>query len=134
MNKDMDTKSIMNELFSITRYGERCKTDKFEVARNNILQSQDSIYKEILSNLAIKQKLVLQAIAKEKEASKITSSAFIKKYNLPSASSVQSAIKGLMEKDLITQTNGIYHIYDYFFAIGWQTNTDTTINKYTFQY
>jgi len=46
----------------------------------------------------------------------VTSSAFIKKYNLPSASSAQSAIKGLLKNDIITQEEDGYRIYDYFFA------------------
>lgn len=112
---------MMNELFSLTEYDECCAMNKLETARKNIIQTQESIYKEILSNLAAKQKLVLQAIAKEHKAQGITSAAFIKKYNLPSASSVQSAIKGLIDKDLVTQTDGIYWIYDYFFA-DWLAN------------
>ena len=107
---------MMNELFALTAHGEWCKTDKIETARKNVIQTQDSLYREILANLATKQKQVLQAIAKEREAQGITSSAFIKKYNLPSASSVQAAVKGLMEKNLITQTDGVYRVYDYFFA------------------
>lgn len=112
---------MMNELFSLTGYDECCGMNKLEMARRNIIQAQESIYKEILSNLAAKQKLVLQAIAKEKKAQGITSAAFIKKYNLPSASSVQAAVKGLIDKDLITQTDGVYWIYDYFFA-DWLAN------------
>lgn len=112
---------MMNELFSLTEYDEWCRINKLELARMNIIQTQESVYKEILSNLATKQKLVLQAIAKENKAQGITSAAFIKKYNLPSASSVQAAIKGLMEKDLVTQTDGIYRVYDYFFA-DWLAN------------
>ena len=107
---------MMNELFALTAHGEWCKTDKIETARKNVIQTQDSLYREILANLATKQKQVLQAIAKERESQGITSSAFIKKYNLPSASSVQAAVKGLIEKDLITQTDGVYRVYDYFFA------------------
>lgn len=112
---------MMNELFSLTEYDECCGLSKLEVARRNIIQTQDSIYKEILFNLATKQKLVLQAIAKAKEAHSITSASFIKKYNLPSASSVQAAVKGLIEKDLITQTDGVYRVYDYFF-LDWLAN------------
>ena len=59
---------------------------------------------------------MLQAIAKERKARGITSSAFMKKYALPSASSVQSAIKGLLKSDLITQEDDAYRIYDYFFS------------------
>ena len=44
------------------------------------------------------------------------SGSFVKKYGLSSASSVQSALKGLMEKDLITHTEKGYRVYDFFFA------------------
>ena len=40
------------------------------------------------------------------------SGSFVKK----SASSVQSALKGLMKKDLITRTEKGYRVYDFFFA------------------
>ena len=45
-----------------------------------------------------------------------TSGAFIKKYSLDSASSVQSAIKGLNDKEIISNTGDGTRIYDYFFA------------------
>ena len=89
---------IMNELFALTEEGERCSMDKIEIARKNVILTQESSYKDLLANLAPKQKLVLQAIAKEGRAEGLTSSAFIKKYKLPSASSVQSAVKTSVEK------------------------------------
>lgn len=107
---------MMNELFALTREGERCDMDKIEIARKNVILTQESSYKDLLANLAPKQKLILQAIAKEGKAKGITSSAFIKKYKLPSASSVQSAVKPLLKDDLITQEDGAYRVYDYFFA------------------
>ena len=107
---------IMNELFALTEEGERCGMDKIEIARKNVILTQESSYKDLLANLAPKQKLVLQAIAKEGRAEGLTSSAFIKKYKLPSASSVQSAVKPLLKNDLITQEDGFYRVYDYFFA------------------
>ena len=107
---------IMNELFALTEEGERCSMDKIEIARKNVILTQESSYKDLLANLAPKQKLVLQAIAKEGRAEGLTSSAFIKKYKLPSASSVQSAVKPLLKNDLITQEDGFYRVYDYFFA------------------
>lgn len=54
-----------------------------------------------------KQKELLIAITKEGKASAITYGAFIKKYRLPSSSSVQSALKGLLEKDFVTQEAGL---------------------------
>lgn len=107
---------MMNELFALTGHDELCDIDKLETAEQNVIMTQESSYKDLLAHLAPKQKLILQAIAREGTAKNVTSSAFIKKYNLPSASSVQSAIKGLLKNDIITQEDDGYRIYDYFFA------------------
>lgn len=74
---------IMNELFALTEEGERCSMDKIEIARKNVILTQESSYKDLLANLAPKQKLVLQAIAKEGRAEGLTSSAFIKNTSYP---------------------------------------------------
>lgn len=63
-----------------------------------------------------RHKIVLQAIAKEGLAQDITAAKFIKKYNLNSASSVQSAVKLLLKNDLLTQTDNGYRIYDFFLS------------------
>lgn len=107
---------MMNELFALTSTNELCDIEKLEIARKNIIQSQENAYKEILSKLSHKQKMLLQAIAKEGIAEGITSAKFIKKYNLSSASSIQAAIKPLLENDLLTQNENRYRVYDYFFA------------------
>lgn len=107
---------MMNELFALTGHGELCDIDKLETAEQNVIMTQESSYKDLLAHLAPKQKLILQAIAREGTAKNVTSSAFIKRYNLASASSVQSAIKGLLKNDIITQEDDGYRIYDYFFA------------------
>lgn len=107
---------MMNELFALTGHGELCDIDKLETAEQNIIMTQENSYKDLLAHLAPKQKLILQAISREGTAKNVTSSAFIKRYNLPSASSVQSAIKGLLKNDIITQEDDGYRIYDYFFA------------------
>lgn len=107
---------MMNELFALTGHDELCDIDKLETAEQNVIMTQESSYKDLLAHLAPKQKLILQAIAREGTAKNVTSSAFIKRYNLASASSVQSAIKGLLKNDIITQEDDGYRIYDYFFA------------------
>lgn len=107
---------MMNELFAITSDGECCGMDKIDIAWYNVIQMQEGIYKDLLSRLAPKQKMILQAIAKEGRASGITSSSFVKKYNLSSSSSVQSAVKPLLKDDIVTQDGDIYRVYDYFFG------------------
>ena len=107
---------LMNELFALTAPGALCGIDKLETAMTNVIRAQEESYKDLLSHLAPKQKMVLQAIAKEGKAVGITSAAFIKKYNFPSASSVQSAVKPLLRSDWVTHDGEAYRVYDYFFA------------------
>ena len=107
---------VMNELFSMTEKGSQCDKTMIADAYANIIHVQEGSYKNILSQLAPRQKVVLQAIAKEGNACNITSAKFIGKYNLGTASSVQAAVKSLVNNDLITVENGIYRVSDYFFS------------------
>ena len=66
--------------------------------------------------MAPKQKQLLYAIAREKKIEGITSSEFVRRHRLVSASSVQAALKPLIKNDIVTCEDGIYRIYDYFFA------------------
>ena len=113
---------MMNELFALTGHDETCDLEKLDEARQNVIQSQEASYKDLLSRLAPKQKLLLQAIAKEQIVRGVTSSTFVKKYNLSSASSVQAALKSLLKNDIVTMDNGAYRVYDYFFS-EWLANT-----------
>lgn len=107
---------MMNELYALTNIHETCTTEMIEVARRNVILAQENIYKDLLAKLPPRQKMVLQAIAKEGVAQNITSSKFIKKYNLSSASSVQAAVKLLLKNDLITQEAHGYRVYDFFLS------------------
>jgi hypothetical protein len=107
---------MMNELYALTPSGKTCTAMMIDEARRNVIMSQEQSYKDMMANLPPKQKIVLQAIAREGIAQNITSAKFIKKYNLNSASSVQSAIRLLLKNDLVTQSDGVYRVYDYFFA------------------
>ena len=107
---------MMNELFALTLPGEICRSERIDEAQRNVIMSQENNYMTLLSQLPPKQKIVLQAIAKEGIARNITSSGFIKKYSLNSASSVQAAVKLLLKNDMITQTDNAYRVYDYFFS------------------
>ena len=60
--------------------------------------------------------MVLIALAKNGPTKSVTSSAFVKKYSLQSASTVQSALRGLLEKDFVTLEQGTYKVYDTFMA------------------
>lgn len=107
---------MMNELFALTPMREKCVKSMLPQAKRGIILSQEQTYKETLSQMAPRQKMLLQAIARDKEARNITSQEFISRHSLPSASSVQSAAKGLLSSDIITKDDDAYRIYDYFFS------------------
>lgn len=110
------SQKLFNTMYAQTQQGETCIVEHVDEALDYILDTQEFTFKETMFRLPEKQKLVLTALAKEGAAKGITSSAFIKKYRLPSASTVQSAVRGLMEKDFITMEQGVYTVYDLFLA------------------
>ena len=111
---------VANSLYAITGTGETCDIDKVDTAIANILAQLNYAYSSLLYQLPPKQKEVLMAICKEGKVSGITASRFLKSYKL-TASSVQGAVKGLLDKDFITHELGTYSIYDKFFEI-WLRN------------
>lgn len=107
---------VANSLYAMTLPGETCTADKVNMAIANILAQLNFTYSSLLFQLPPKQKEVLMAICKEGKAKEITASKFLKTYKL-TASSVQGAIKGLLEKDFVTNELGEYSVYDKFFEI-----------------
>ena len=110
----------MNELFAITSAGNACSAELIEAAIDNILRSNEFTYQSMLFQLPPKQKELLIALSKAGKAEAITSTKFIQRWHLSSSSSVQSAIKGLLDKNFVTTTLGVYEVYDRFFAL-WLT-------------
>ena len=108
---------ILNILFAITPQGKSCDKAKIEQAIDFILDSYSFTYSELLYQLPEKQKELMIAICKEGKATALTSGKFVHKYSLPSSSSVQSALKGLLEKDFITKEGNFYIVYDRFFSL-----------------
>lgn len=108
------TQKLFNTLFANTAENESCEPNHVNDALNYVLKTQSYNYEEMLFRLPEKQKMVLIALAKNGATKAITSSAFVNQYKLQSASSVQSAIRGLLEKDFVTLEQGVYSVYDIF--------------------
>lgn len=113
--------NIFNELFSLTDENEICTLELAQEAIENKIDSYRPLYQSTLSLLPERQKEILYAIAKEGKANAITSGAFIKKHGLLSQSSVQTAVKQLFDKEIITSENNVYQVYDRFFGL-WLAN------------
>ena len=83
-----------------------------------ILGMSSDTYESLFYQMPEKQRALFLAIAAEGKATAITGGTFIYKYKLPSASSVNSAMKGLLEKDFVTMDNkNCYSVYDHFFVL-----------------
>lgn len=108
---------IMNMLYMLTPKGEKCEVDMIDRAIETYLQLSSEYYAELLRQMPEKQRNVFLAIAAEGQVKSISSGKFVQKYRFPSTSSVVSAVKGLLEKDFITQTDNVYRVYDRFFQL-----------------
>lgn len=86
-------------------------------AINYLLNMLSDNYETQMSQMPERQRNVFRAITQEGVAKGVLSGAFINKYQLMSSSSVSSALKALLDKDLITQEKGSYMVYDHFFAL-----------------
>lgn len=108
---------VMNCLYQVTREGETCNLLMIDDAINYILDISADTYEGMLFQMPEKQRNVFLAIARDREAKGISGGAFAKRHHLPSPSAVVAAVKGLLEKDFITQDKNTYTVYDQFFQL-----------------
>jgi hypothetical protein len=121
---------IMHTLYSNAVKGTICTMEMLPDAINETLDCYDYTYSDLMLRIPEKQKELLIAVSKEGKVNGITSGGFVKKYNLPSQSSVQAALKGLIEKEYITRTFNpetktfVYSLADKFLEL-WLNHTLT---------
>ena len=108
---------ILHQAFSATAIADTCTISTINQVIDEILADNEHSYRENLSRISSKQKAVLYAIAIDGIAQQVTSADFITRHSLGTASSVQSAIRVLMENDWITMQAKEYSVSDKFFAI-----------------
>lgn len=108
---------VLNILFSKTDKGGRCGVCMIEGAVDFIVRLSSDSYESLLYQMPVKQRDLLLAIASERKAKQIKGGKFVKKYSLLSASSVSAALKGLLDKDFLTEDKGVYSLYDKFFVL-----------------
>ena len=108
---------ILNLLFMQTLKGETCQAEMIDPAIDTLLDISNDTYLSLIYQMPEKQRNALFAIAKEGKARNLTSGKFIRTHKLTSASSVRSAVIGLLEKDFITNNMGEYCVYDKFFEL-----------------
>lgn len=108
---------ICNGIFANTGLGEEATEKILQDTIDGILSSFDVIFRMRLSQLTSRQKELLFAVAQENVAEQITSTVFIGKYSLSSASAVQTALKSLVKNNLIVKKENGFMIEDLFFRM-----------------
>ena len=106
---------MMNEIYLLTRKGGTATADYFDVALSSLIRKQDFIYQSVFADLTERQREILRAIVSEEKIVNVTSGDFVRKYHLKSPSSVQSALKGLAAKGMVSKTSAGYVINDRLF-------------------
>lgn len=91
--------------------------EQFHEAIRHIVYRNMTQYESLVTFLTDNQLSLLKAIAKEGCAESPMGSDFIKKYDLPSASSVKTALEVLLDKDLVYRHEKGYVVYDAFFDL-----------------
>ena len=107
---------VLNVLFLKTPQGGACTVDMVQGAVDYIIALFSETYETLLEKIPEKQREVLRAIANAGQARGVTGKNFITRYRLQTASVVSAALRGLLEKDFVTQDKDVYSVYDPFFA------------------
>jgi len=113
--------------FSLTPEKETCTLTTIRQAIDDIIEDNDFTYRTHLMPMGLSQKEALYAIARSSIATQITSAAFVGKYRLGSASSVQSAVRKLKAEGWVTESinqdgQKQYQLNDYFLMLWVQKN------------
>lgn len=106
-----------HEAYDSVPPGQECTLSDIVSVTDSILEENGTGYRLMLSEIPTRQKELLYAVASEGEARHITGVNFIRKYSLASSSAVQTAANKLKSMDLLTVSDGAYHISDPMFRI-----------------
>jgi DNA-binding transcriptional ArsR family regulator len=97
--------------------GEECTLQMVEDYVRITVNSYEPMFEAIVGLLSARQKELIVAIAKEGKAKGVTSASFVRKHGLMSASTVQSALRQLLDKEFVTKEGDAYIVYDRFFGL-----------------
>ena len=103
---------LLHDTFADTLSGSTCTLTVMKQAAEQLLQQNSKRLQELLAYVTEQQKELLYAIAADRYVQRITSSDFVKRHHLKSASAVQSAVKRLLDFDLITEQHKSFSISD----------------------
>ncbi len=105
---------LLNRLYG---YNQQIDNQLVNYAIDEVVAESTYAYENLLTAYPLSNAKLLKAIAKSKCVKEINSGEFIAGYKLKAASSVNSALKNLINKELVYKTKDGYIVYDHFMAI-----------------
>ena len=112
--------SVLNRLYDTCLHVRDIKEVNRETV--HLVESRAPQYESLAQFLSSNQFNLLKAIASEGVVKEPTGSRFIRDHNMASASIVQSALRALVEKEIVYRTPRGYIVYDRFMSI-WLART-----------
>lgn len=83
---------------------------------SELVEDRSLIFRDLYFSQGAASQKLLSAIAADGEAREVFSGDFLKRHALPATSTIRSALKVLLDKDLVYRTERGYIIYDRIFA------------------
>ena len=105
---------LLNRLYA---YREEPTTELVNQAIREIVSENEYLYQNLISVYSAGAVRLLKAVAKEKIVPEINAGSFIAKYHLKAASSVNSSLTTLLNKEMLYKTEKGYIVYDRFLGI-----------------
>jgi len=104
---------VCNRLFGLY---ENVEKKHLQTVFDDLLKEESAVFSNYTNLLTHTQWSVLQAIAKEEPLQSPTANDFIKKYNLGAASTVSTALKKLLESEIVVKDEGKYLVHEVLLA------------------
>ena len=111
------TQHLAHALWEITPSGDVVTEDQLAEAVETLLNREDSAYKILWESLSRTQQRLLRGLAAEGTDARPFSKDFVDRYGLGSSSSVQTATRALMDRDVVDRDAGSMIIVDRFLRV-----------------
>lgn len=109
--------ALLSRLYSYMDFTPGVTPPLIDNAIEELVNEQEVAFEDYYASLTTNQATLLQAIAREGGVKSPLAQTFIKKHRLPALSSIKTALKALIDRQMVCQYGGRYIVYDRFFAI-----------------
>ena len=105
---------LLNRLYEIGELS--IKKELIDRVLADVVDENEATFQTFIRLISPAQVKLLRAISAEGVVQQILNQSFISKYHLGATSTVSSALKALVEKELVLDIKGNYQVYDRFFS------------------